>query len=86
LLTTSLIEQVLILLKKEAGHEKNTGLAGAVRDFGGLYTSHIRNEGVGLMDAYMEAVSIGERAGVRRCRFCTSRRPIVGGGAASAGC
>jgi len=39
-------------------------LAGAVRPFGGIYSTHIRNEGTGVQDAVREAIAIGERAGV----------------------
>ncbi len=31
---------------------------------GGLFSSHIRNEGTGVFDAVKEAISVGERAGV----------------------
>jgi N-acyl-D-aspartate/D-glutamate deacylase len=31
---------------------------------GGIYSSHIRNEGTGVFDAVKEAIAIGERAGV----------------------
>src|SRR6266699_613250 len=31
---------------------------------GGIYSSHIRNEGAGVFDAVKEAITIGERAGV----------------------
>jgi N-acyl-D-aspartate/D-glutamate deacylase len=37
-------------------------LAHAVHLYGGLYSSHIRNEGLGVFDAIREAISIGERA------------------------
>lgn len=37
----------------------------ALRDVDGLYASHIRNEGDGLADALLEAVSIGRRLGIR---------------------
>src|SRR5439155_26421490 len=32
--------------------------------YGGIYSSHIRNEGLGVIDAVKEAIAIGERAGV----------------------
>jgi N-acyl-D-aspartate/D-glutamate deacylase len=35
-----------------------------VHKHGGIYSSHIRNEGVGVLDAVDEAIAIGERAGV----------------------
>lgn len=31
---------------------------------GGLFSSHIRNEGIGVFDAVKEAIAVGERAGV----------------------
>ena len=39
-------------------------LAAEVRHFGGLYASHLRNEGAGLLSAVDEAIEIGQRAGV----------------------
>lgn len=39
-------------------------LARVVAEYGGLYVSHIRNEGAGLLDAVSEAIRIGEEAGV----------------------
>jgi N-acyl-D-amino-acid deacylase len=38
-------------------------LARVVARYGGIYGSHIRNEGEGLLDAVGEAISIGEQAG-----------------------
>ncbi len=35
-----------------------------VREHGGLFSSHIRNEGLGIFDSVKETISIGERAGV----------------------
>ncbi|MEX2138648.1 MAG: SMP-30/gluconolactonase/LRE family protein [Pirellulales bacterium] len=35
-----------------------------VRKYGGIYSSHIRNEGIGVFDSVTEAIAIGERAGV----------------------
>jgi N-acyl-D-amino-acid deacylase len=40
-------------------------LAKVVARHGGLYSSHIRNEGLGVLDAIREAIAVGERAGVR---------------------
>ena len=31
---------------------------------GGIYSSHIRNEGTGVFDAVKEAIAVGERAGI----------------------
>ncbi len=38
-------------------------LARVVAEYGGLYTSHIRDEGDGLLDSIAEAIEIGRRAG-----------------------
>jgi N-acyl-D-amino-acid deacylase len=40
-------------------------LARVVHAHGGLYSSHIRNEGLDVFQAVDEAISVGERAGVR---------------------
>jgi len=40
-------------------------LASVVREHGGLYASHIRNEGDRLLDAVGEGIEIGRRSGVR---------------------
>ncbi|MBU6422699.1 MAG: D-aminoacylase [Chloroflexota bacterium] len=40
-------------------------LASAVRERGGLYASHIRNEGDELLEAVAEGIEIGRRSGVR---------------------
>ena len=39
-------------------------LAKVVAPFNGIYVSHIRNEGEGLLDAISEAIRIGEEAGI----------------------
>jgi N-acyl-D-amino-acid deacylase len=39
-------------------------LCGVVREFGGIYSSHIRNEGLGVFEALKQAIEIGERAAV----------------------
>lgn len=39
-------------------------LCKVVREQGGLFSSHIRNEGLGVFDSVKEAIAIGERAGV----------------------
>lgn len=39
-------------------------LCAVVRKYGGIYSSHIRNEGLGVFDAVKEAIAVGERAGV----------------------
>jgi N-acyl-D-aspartate/D-glutamate deacylase len=40
-------------------------LCEVVRRRGGIYSSHIRNEGTEVLDAVREAIAVGERAGVR---------------------
>jgi N-acyl-D-aspartate/D-glutamate deacylase len=54
------------MLAAEAGFRATTDdlvhLAHAVHLYGGLYSSHIRNEGLGVFDAIREAISVGERA------------------------
>ena len=39
-------------------------LAGVVKRYGGLYSSHIRNEGTDVFAAIQEAIDVGRRAGV----------------------
>jgi N-acyl-D-amino-acid deacylase len=39
-------------------------LCKVARRYGGIYSSHIRNEGLGVFEAVKEAIAIGERAGV----------------------
>ena len=39
-------------------------LAKVVREYGGIYTSHIRNEGKYLIESVEEAIRIGEEAGI----------------------
>jgi N-acyl-D-amino-acid deacylase len=39
-------------------------LCKVVKRYGGIYATHIRNEGTGVFDAVKEAIAIGERAGV----------------------
>jgi N-acyl-D-aspartate/D-glutamate deacylase len=39
-------------------------LCGVVRRHGGIYSSHIRNEGTEVFEAIREAIAIGERSGV----------------------
>src|SRR5439155_16689934 len=39
-------------------------LCKVVARYGGIYSSHIRNEGNGVVEAAKEAIAIGERAGV----------------------
>lgn len=44
--------------------EEIVELCKAVAPYGGIYSSHIRNEGLGVFDAVKEAIAIGEQAGV----------------------
>jgi N-acyl-D-aspartate/D-glutamate deacylase len=39
-------------------------LCKVVKPYGGIYSTHIRNEGTGVFDSVKEAIAIGERAGV----------------------
>ena len=39
-------------------------LCKVVKKHGGIYSTHIRNEGTGVFDAVKEAIAVGERAGV----------------------
>jgi N-acyl-D-amino-acid deacylase len=39
-------------------------LCKVVKKHGGIYSSHIRTEGIGVFDAIKEAIAVGERAGV----------------------
>ena len=39
-------------------------LCGPVAPYGGLYSTHIRNEGTGVFESVKEAIEVGERAGV----------------------
>jgi N-acyl-D-amino-acid deacylase len=45
--------------------EEVIGLARVVASLGGIYSSHIRNEGDRLLEAIAEAIEIGERAEIR---------------------
>jgi N-acyl-D-aspartate/D-glutamate deacylase len=36
----------------------------AVRPYGGIFSSHIRNEGLGVFESIKEVIAVGERAGV----------------------
>ena len=55
-------------------------LSRVVSQHGGLYASHIRNEGVGLLDAVSEAIEIGRQADlpVHISHFKASGRPAWG--------
>ena len=49
-----------------AGHDRRhrRAVQGRSTKHGGIYSSHIRNEGTGVFDAVKEAIAVGERAGV----------------------
>lgn len=47
-----------------AGTDEVVALAGVAADSGGIYTSHMREEGLGLIDAVAETIEIGRRAGI----------------------
>jgi N-acyl-D-amino-acid deacylase len=49
---------------KHAQLEELAALAAEARANGGLYATHMRDEGAGLLDSVREAIAIGERAGV----------------------
>ncbi|MBM3457930.1 MAG: D-aminoacylase, partial [Armatimonadetes bacterium] len=40
-------------------------LAREIRPYGGIFTTHNRNEGTGVLEAVQEAITVGEKAGVR---------------------
>ncbi len=46
-----------------ASTEEIINVAKAVAEYGGIYASHIRNEGVHLVDAILEAITIGIKSG-----------------------
>jgi N-acyl-D-amino-acid deacylase len=48
-----------------ADTDEIVALAQVAAAAGGIYTTHMRNEADGLLDAVAEAISIGERAGLR---------------------
>src|SRR5206468_1360888 len=47
-----------------AATEEIVALAAEVAAVGGIYTTHMRNEGDGLLDAVAEAIRVGEEAGL----------------------
>jgi N-acyl-D-amino-acid deacylase len=47
-----------------ADGDELAALAGVVAERGGVYTSHLRNESGGLVEAVVEALDVGRRAGV----------------------
>jgi len=59
-----LSSQVMMPPGSLATTDEIVALCEVVAKHGGLYSSHIRNEGSGVFDAVKEAIAIGERAGV----------------------
>jgi N-acyl-D-amino-acid deacylase len=59
-----LSSQVMMPPGSLATTDEIVALCNVVRRYGGIYSSHIRNEGVGVFDSIKEAIEIGERAGV----------------------
>jgi len=49
---------------RHAGTDELVDLAFELAPFGGLYATHMRDEGTGLLDSVREAIEIGERAAV----------------------
>jgi N-acyl-D-aspartate/D-glutamate deacylase len=47
-----------------AATEDIVALCKVVAQYGGIYSSHIRNEGIGVFEAVKEAIAVGEQAGV----------------------
>ena len=47
-----------------ASTDELVALASVAAGYGGIYASHIRDEGAGLVTAVREAIEIGERAGL----------------------
>ena len=47
-----------------ANTDEVVALARVAADSGGIYTSHLREEGIGLVEAVAEAIEIGARAGI----------------------
>jgi N-acyl-D-aspartate/D-glutamate deacylase len=50
---------------RHADTDEIVTLAAVAAEYGGLYTTHMRNEAEGLVESVEEAIEIGERAGVR---------------------
>ena len=49
---------------RHADTDELVALASEMADVGGLYATHMRDEGEGLLDSVTETIAIGERAGV----------------------
>ncbi|MDP6445608.1 MAG: D-aminoacylase, partial [Pirellulaceae bacterium] len=59
-----LSSQVMMPPGSLAKTEEIIELARVVEPFGGIYSTHIRNEGAGVFESVQEAIRIGEEAGV----------------------
>jgi len=59
-----LSSQVMMPPGSLAGTSELVSLCEVVAKHGGLYSTHIRNEGLGVFDSVREAIEVGERAGV----------------------
>jgi N-acyl-D-aspartate/D-glutamate deacylase len=59
-----LSSQVMMPPGSLATTDELVALCGVVREFGGIYVTHIRNEGLGVFDSVQEVIEIAERAKV----------------------
>jgi N-acyl-D-aspartate/D-glutamate deacylase len=59
-----LSSQVMMPPGSLATTDNLVALCKVVAPYGGIYSTHIRNEGTGVFDSVKEAIAIGERAGV----------------------
>ncbi len=59
-----LSSQVMMPPGSLAATDEIVELCKAAAPYGGIYSTHIRNEGLGVFDSVKEAIAIGERAGV----------------------
>lgn len=58
-----------------ADEEELTELCKVVAEYGGIYTTHLRNEAAGLEDSVREAIRIAENSG---CRLVLSHHKVCG--------
>jgi len=59
-----LSSQVMMPPGSLATTDELVALCGVVREFGGIYATHIRNEGLGVFDSVQEVIEVAERAKV----------------------
>jgi len=59
-----LSSQVMMPPGSLASTDDLVALCRVVKPYGGIYSTHIRNEGTGVFDSVKEAIEIGQRAGV----------------------